>query len=380
MSNEVLSQEEVDILLNRTTDGESGNLSEEEKDLLGEIGNICMGSAATTLSVLINQPVSITTPKVESTTLKYLKSTFKLPNVAVEVRFCEGIDGANLLLLKVHDAGIIANLMMGGEGKKEDAEISDIELSAVSEAMNQMIGTAATSMSSMFKRAINITPPVSLLWHDKEEKLSNYIDEDEKVVQVCFRITVGSLIDSQIMLLLAVKTVNEMIEAMDANYRTADSAKVREEAAAVKDAHRDAHRVDDNEKRGGEEHVKPAPFEAPKEKIQPAEDEVSVQKARFMPLEDEAGSAPKPRNIDLIMDVPVEVSAILGRAKKTIGEILQLGTGSVIELDSNLEEPVDVLVNGKLVAKGEIVVVNENFGVRINSIVSNLDRVRGLSK
>lgn len=365
MSNEVLSQEEVDILLKGSISQDSGNFGEEEKDLLGEIGNISMGSAATTLSVLINQPVSITTPKVECTTLKQLKSTFQIPNVSIEVRFCEGIDGANLLLLNVHDAGIIANLMMGGEGKKDSMELSEIELSAVSEAMNQMIGTAATSMSTLFNSVVNITPPESSIWHDKAEKLSNYIDEDEKVVEVSFRLTVGSLIDSEIMQLLPVKTANEIVKAMVANYKTPENQTNQKEE--IKQTVRDS----------GDEK---ASLDIAAEQNNKNENEVSVQKARFMPLEKEQGSDQRPRNIDLIMDVPVEVSAILGRAKKTISEVLELNTGSLIELDNRLEEPVEILVNGKMVATGEIVVVNENFGVRINSIISNVDRVKGLSK
>lgn len=375
MSNEVLSQEEVDILLNGTIDQSSEDFGDEEKDLLGEIGNISMGSAATTLSVLINQPVSITTPKVECTTLSQLKSTFQVPNVSIEVRFCEGIDGANLLILNVHDAGIIADLMMGGEGKKESIELSEIELSAVSEAMNQMIGTAATSMSSMFNRVVNITPPASLIWHNKAEKLSNYISETEKVVEVSFRLTVGSLIDSEIMLLLPVKTADTMVKAMVENYRTPENETNEEKAAPQA-----AEGIARPEEKKEDSSVKESPNKIAAGAGRKNEDEVSVQKARFVPLDKEDGAASKPRNIDLIMDVPVEVSVILGRSKKTIGEVLELNTGSLIELDSHLEEPVEVLVNGKMVATGEIVVVNENFGVRINSIISNVDRVKGLSK
>lgn len=378
MSNEVLSQEEVDILLNGTINKDSGDFGDEEKDLLGEIGNIAMGSAATTLSVLINQPVSITTPKVECTTLNQLKSTFQIPNVSIEVRFCEGIEGANLLILNVHDAGIIASLMMGGEGKKDDMELSEIELSAVSEAMNQMIGTAATSMSALFKNVVNITPPTSSIWHNKSEKLSNYISEDEKVVRVSFRLTVGSLIDSEIMLLLAVKTANEMIKAMLANYKSSEN-EANQEKADLQNAPDDNSAAKSGQKGEGSSIEEPSHTVTAGAKSK-YEDEVSVQKARFMPLKKEQDAASKPRNIDLIMDVPVEVSVVLGRSKKTIGEVLELNTGSLIELDSHLEEPVEVLVNGKMVATGEIVVVNENFGVRINSIISNVDRVKGLSK
>lgn len=364
MSNDMLSQEEIDALLNGTAgledDSTYAGLEDEDKDLLGEIGNICMGSASTTLSIIVNQPVSITTPRVELTTLDEMMETFEVPNISIEVNFSSGLNGANLLVLKVTDAGIIADLMMGGDGSRMVTELSEIEMSAVSEAMNQMIGTAATSMATMFNREVNISPPNAFLWSSKAQKLSNIINAGEKVVKVSFKLTVGSLIDSEIMQLLPLETAHSIIEAMTAGFKeTSPEPEVK--AKPVKDR--------GYEREYEREYEKPA---------EPAA-EVPVHKAQFMPLEkhDTSGT---PRNIDLIMDVPIEVSVILGRTSKSIREILELNNGSLIELDKLVEEPVDILVNGKMVAQGEVVVVNENFGVRITNIVSNIERVKGLKK
>lgn len=360
VSNDILSQEEIEALLSGALDaGSADELEEEDKDLLGEIGNICMGSAATTLSVVINQPVSITTPKVELTTLGKLKERFEVPNVSIEVNFSSGLAGANLLVLKVLDAGIIADLMMGGDGKKKVQELSEIELSAVSEAMNQMVGTAATSMATMFSREINISPPSAFLWSNMSQKLSNLIDDSQKVVRVSFKLTVGNLIDSEIMQLLPVETARSIIEAMTSGFKESSSAPAKVQSV-------------EDEYEYGREPERPATKDV-------REKEVPVHKAQFMPL-DSPASEGKPRNIDLILDVPIEVSAILGRTKKTIKEILDLANGSLIELDKLVEEPVDILVNGKMVAQGEVVVVDENFGVRITNIVSNYERVKGLKK
>lgn len=352
MSNDFLTQEEIDALLSRAVEIEADPLEEEDKDLLGEVGNICMGSAANTLSVIVNQPVSITTPKVRLTTLEKLSDEFEVPNVAIEVKFSKGLKGANLLVMKVPDAAIIADLMMGGNGIYKGGELTEIEMSAVSEAMNQMIGTAATSMATLFNREVNISPPTALLWDSKGKKLSESIDPDENIVLVSFKLAVGNLIDSEIMQLLSVDAAREIVEAMTAGFK--------ESTPPVSDG---AHQKSAVEQKVETENTMMK--------------EVNVQKAQFMPFEEQAVED-KPRNIDLILDVPIEVSVILGRTEKTIKEVLELGNGSLIELDKLVEEPVEILVNGKMVAEGEVVVVNENFGVRITDIVNNVERVKKL--
>lgn len=355
MSNDFLSQEEIDALLNRgSSDSVSDDvLDDEDKDLLGEIGNICMGSAATTLSVLINQPVSITTPKVEVTTLGRLKETFEVPNVAIEVKFTSGLNGVNLLVLKLPDAGVIANLMMGGNGEYNGKELGEIELSAVSESMNQMIGTSATSMATMFKKEVNISPPEAMVWDNKIDKLSNVLEDEEHVVKVSFRLTVGNMIDSEIMQLLSLDNAKEIIDAM---MGTMSNTSNDVAASTV------GENLQETNTNKAEEQF---------------EDEVSVQKVQFMPFNKESNMR-EHRNIDLILDVPIEISVILGRTKKTIKDVLELTNGSLVELDKLVEEPVEILVNGKMVAQGEVVVVNENFGVRLTNIVSNIERVKGL--
>lgn len=369
MSNGFLSQEEIDSLLNGG--GGLGSdmpkeelLSDTEKDLLGEIGNISMGSASTALSTIISQQVNITTPVVNMTTLNKLKESFEVPNMALEVKYTSGIVGENLLIIKITDAAIIANLMMGGDGKVENPELTEIEESAVSEAMNQMIGSAATSMATMFSREVNISPPNSKVWKDNSSRLADAIDENENIVQVSFRLTIGDLVDSTIMQILPLQTAKKIVSIMMGNE---DSVPKSEPAPApVKEEPKVVEKEAYNE---------------PVIDRQPAEPQtkVEVHKAAFQPLS-ETASSQMPRNIDLILDVPLEISVVLGRTKKSIKDILNLGTGSLIELDKLAEEPVEILVNGKIVAFGEVIVVDENFGVRITNIVSSTERIKTLTK
>ena len=396
MSNGFLSQEEIDALLkgdggNSEDSSENTNIEEEvlsdiDKDLLGEIGNISMGSASTTLSQIINQQVNITTPVVTLTTLRELKNSFEIPNIALQVKFTSGIIGQNLLVMKTPDASVISSLMMGGDGLNATPELSEIEISAVSEAMNQMIASAATSMATMFSREVNISPPVSKIWMDNTEPLAEDISEDEPIIKVSFSMTIGNLIDSTIMQILPVDTGKKIVKIMmgEEEKFTEEELSDNNNKAVVEEA-KDTTKVNTNtnSERNGS-YDTPSNSEIYEKSIEESaitmkQEEVDVQKASFQPLEEQRVQG-NVKNIDLILDVPLEISVVLGRTKKSIKDILSLGTGSLVELDKLAEEPVEILVNGKRVAYGEVVVVDENFGVRITSIVNNTERVKTLGR
>ncbi len=383
MSNGFLSQEEIDSLLNGSDDSSSNTgsndnsvnlLSDIEKDLLGEVGNISMGSASTALYQIINQKVNITTPVVSITTLKEIKETFETPTVVLDVEYTSGIIGRNILIIKTEDAAVIANLMMGGDGIVENHELSEIEISAVQEAMNQMIGSAATSMATMFSREVNISPPISKIWSNSEDALSSEIPEDQAIVRVNFRMTIGNLVDSNIMQILPVETAKKIVSIMigkedeDSNVSEQNDNPVNNEilVESYNDSYEDVYEVN-----------QPV---SEKTIIETPQPQVEVHKASFEPLVESKKSGVSNKNIDLILDVPLDISVVLGRTKKSIKDILNFSTGSLIELDKLAEEPVEVLVNGKTIALGEVVVVDENFGVRITSIVSNTERINSLKK
>ena len=394
MSNGFLSQEEINALLNQGNDdsnvnneGTEENKSEEasnnidqgmltdiEKDMLGEIGNISMGSASTALYQIINQKVNITTPVVTITTLNEIKNVFDTPTVVLDVEYTKGIVGRNILIIQIQDAAVIANLMMGGDGKVETHELTELEISAVQEAMNQMIGSSATSMATMLNRTVDISPPVSKIWSDKSELLSDNISEDEPIVRVNFRMTIGDLVDSSIMQVLPLPTAKKIGDIMMGT-DTEDEAQEAQVAPQPQ--------VVPEPQVAPQPQVTPQPqpqvtYQQPvyEQPIQP-KPPVEVHPAAFEPLT-YPSSTPPPENIDLILDVPLDISVVLGRTKKSIKDILALGTGSLIELEKLAEEPVEILVNGKKIAFGEVVVVDENFGVRITSIVSNAEKIKSL--
>lgn len=425
MSNNFLSQEEINALLSgESTDSEDSNVSssasenmedaitETDKDLLGEIGNISMGSASTALYQLINQQVNITTPVVSVTTLKEIKEGFETPNIVLDIEYIAGIVGRNILIIKTYDGLVISNLMMGGDGKVTDVhELSELEISAVSEAMNQMIGSAATSMATMFGRKVDISPPTSKVVTDDLVPISDSIPEDQPIVKVSFKMTIGDIVDSNIIQIFPIETAKNIVAIMtgeDSGDKNDEQQpeKPKEEPIVNKEIHTQPEpQMQQNAPEPQIQYEQPQmqmqqQQYAPQQQmqgygqpqmqsymqqpqmygggqVQQYAQPVEVHQAAFEPLTPQ-NSVPPIKNIDLIMDVPLDISVVLGRTKKSIQDILNLGAGSLIELDKLAEEPVEILVNGKQIALGEVVVVDENFGVRITSIVSNVERLKSL--
>jgi flagellar motor switch protein FliN/FliY len=359
---ETLSQAEIDALLNGTsipnTEQPSSQINEftmEEVDALGEIGNISMGTSATTLNTLLGHKVTITTPKVSVTTWEQLSKEYTLPYVAIKVEFIRGLEGSNLLILNEVDTKIITDLMMGGQGSVTDEELTDFHLSAISEAMNQMIGSAATSMSSIFNKRIDISPPIAFVLNFSTDHPYGDMDYSEKIVKIAFRMVVGNIIDSEIMQLLPISFAKTMVEDLF------NTTKENSKAMTNNEINKDEFEVED---------VKQTITEQSSKKL----GQVNVQPVHFQEFADEE-STYDTKNMNLILDVPLQVTVELGRTRKLVKEVLEFGPGSIIELDKLAGEPVDILVNGKSIAQGEVVVIDESFGVRVTDILHPSERL-----
>lgn len=424
--NKMLSQAEIDALLSggETTDEGSSSfepeeaavpdpdespgtedigdfLDDTERDALGEIGNITMGSASTTLSELLHKKVLITSPRVSVISQGTLFDSFTAPYIVIQVEFKSGLNGFNVLVIRLRDAIVIANLMMGGDGNVVSDEISEIELSAASEAMNQMIGTASTSLSTMFSRAINISPPVTTVLESSENSGFRLSMENDKVVVVSFVLKIGDLVDTEIMQVLSIDTAKREASLLWENLmepsmtgRGPVDLPQEEVAAEAVDAE-DTWLSKELWPGEGVSDEKPGPEPAGDPWMTPEADSWSgargasagggqetpptAYKQAASPGFSFPGLTPvEQKKLELLLEVPLKVSVILGRTKRPIKEVLNLTPGAIVELSSLVDEPVEVLVNGTLVARGEVVVVNENFGVRITNIISAEERIRQL--
>ncbi len=427
MDGGMLSQDEINALLNGMSE-DSGNtdetqseaaeasspenagalggddalLSDTEKDAIGEIANISMGSAATTLYSLVNRKVNITTPIVSLSRWETMVGDYERPCVFIQIKYTAGLDGHNILILKEHDVKVITDLMMGGDGTNTDGELSEIHLSAISEAMNQMMGASATSLATMLGKMVDISPPeatlVDLMTIDGGQDVAPFLGGT--FVKISFRMQIGDLVDSTIMQLYPCDFARFLCSSFLRGGMNMESAAAPEPAAPAPAAPepapapmpqmpaQDMNMAMGNPMMGmpgqdmnmggmyqqpyGNAGMMPPNYGMPQYGMpmqQPVAPQMNIQPAQFQSFTGGVPGAGAPANIDLIMDVALEVTVELGRARKSISEVLDFAPGTIIELDKVAGEPVEVLVNGKLVARGEVVVIEESFGVRITEII-----------
>jgi len=436
----MLSQDEINALLNGMASGEMPEpvsepaaepapveenktaypvvtdditLSDIEKDAIGEIANISMGTSATTLYSLVNNKVDITTPVVSLVTWEDLMTDKERPCVFIQINYTAGLDGNNVLILKEHDVKIITDLMMGGDGTNTEGELGELHLSAICEAMNQMMGSSATSLSQMLNKMIDISPPSARLM-SVEQAITNEGMGDflkGKFVKISFQMLIGDLVDSTILQLYPIDFAKEIVSFFLGGGMEATSEPEPAPAPAVEaytpptveapqpQAAPDAGmpnmgmnpmmgmppmqdmNMGMNPMMGmqGMPNMGMNPMMGmqgmpnmgmnPMMGMPPMMGGVSYQPAQFENFNPNVAAIQSNENISLIMDVPLEVTVELGRTTKSISEILDFTPGTIIELDKIAGEPIDVLVNGKFVAKGEVVVIEESFGIRVTEII-----------
>lgn len=377
-------------------------LTAVERDAVGEIANISMGSSATTLYSLVNRKVNITTPEVSLARWDDVVGNYERPCVFIQIKYTAGLDGSNLMVLKEHDVKVITDLMMGGDGSNTDGELGELHLSAISEAMNQMMGAAATSMSTMLGRMIDISPPEARLVDLDEFKKGSEIASflDGTFVKIAFRMQIDDLVDSSIVQLYTIEFAKGLYDtfiAMQEPDKPA-SAPAPEPTpytppAAGMPGNQPNMAQAGSMQAGSQMNMQQMGMQMGmpmmnggmqmgmqmgmpmmnggmqmSPQMMPVQN-MNIQPAQFQSFMGNTAPMPGDENIGLIRDVPLEVTVELGRTKKSIAEILDFAPGTIIELDKIAGEPIDVLVNGKFVARGEVVVIEESFGVRVTEIV-----------
>lgn len=416
---EMLSQDEISALLNgmdlsKDADAAGGSpvdeslLSADAKDAIGEIANISMGSSATTLFSLVNMKVDITTPVVTMANWETVVADYERPCVFIQIRYTAGLDGSNIMILKEHDVKVITDLMMGGDGSNTDGELGELHLSAISEAMNQMMGAAATSLSTMLGKMIDISPPEANLMDLNDVANGGDIDSflSGSFVKIAFRMQIGDLVDSSIMQLYPVEFANSLYETFITNQAGSTAASAPEPAPAPEPsapaAGMAAGMPDMGQANPQMNMGVPAGmpmYQMPGMQMNGMPQmgmpqmgmpqmgmnygnangamnnmgmpmmNMNIQPAQFQSFNTDAGAMAGQENISLIRDVPLDVTVELGRTKKSIAEILDFAPGTIIELDRIAGEPIDVLVNGKFVARGEVMVMEESFCIRVTEII-----------
>lgn len=306
---------------------EKEHLTQEEKDVLGEIANISIGSASTVLSTLLNQPVTISTPNVESINVRHYDGV-PVPFVILNVDFVEGLKNENVFVFTKDVALTMVDLMMMGTGEVDpEKELSELELSGIKEIMNQMMGHAATAMSEMFQEKMDMTPPNVKFVTLKEEM--EYLGESMKVdelVQITFNLEIGDLLQSKMYQILPISEAKEMVRRLLYPMMEEEEEIVTEEI---------------EEEKIVEPVVQPIEFK-----------EVKQMEPVYM-------------DTSILQNVEMNVKFVFGSTVKTIQDILSLQENEAVVLDEDIDEPIRIYVNDVLVAYGELVNVDGFFGVKV---------------
>lgn len=338
-------QEEMEEI----TEDISAYLTSDEVDALGEMGNIAMGTSATTMSAVLGHRVVITTPRVQLFKPENALTSYRCPFLAVSVGYSDGIHGKNLLILKEYDAAVITDVMMGGDGHIEwekTSSLSELHFSAISEIMNQMIGSAATAMSNMLGKTVNITPPHADMI-DIGGDVSELLDHTRLLIRISFDMEIEGVLNSKLLQIMPLDLAKELVQSQLGSAVPTIPPAPPAPAAPSQPPKAKAPAAPQHQ-----------PMVAVKPAIVPDFDAGDIQ----------TGGTNDMGNLELINDIPLQVTVELGRTHKSLMEVMHFGVGTIIVLDRMAGEPVDVIVNGKRIARGEVVVIDENYGVRINEI------------
>lgn len=362
MDNEILNQTEQ----NSSSDT-AMILDSMEIDTIGEILNISMGSAATAVSTLLSRKVNITTPAVS--VIKAADLKFKLdvlePAIGIEIEYVEGLTGHNFMVMKRKDVRAIVNLLIPDMENTEEDVLDEFHISAISEIMNQMMGASATALASFLGKNINISTPTTLDVEDKFTEFKSKI-QDPEVVCVSFNLEVEDLISSEFITLMTLEFTKKLVLSA-LNFEDMEEAP----AAAPPEPVAPSPPLAEEKKKTEEKDKVQAKTHSEQVETKP----VNVKPVKFQSFDDVKmpGDLDESEqdNLNLILGVPLDVSVEIGRTKMAVKNILELRQGSVIELDRQAGDPVDIIVNGQLIAKGDVVIIDDNFGVRITEIISS---------
>ena len=400
-------------------------------DAIGEIMNISLGSSATAASNMLDHRVDITTPRVEVINAEDFVLGRIEPAVGVEIKYVCGLEGSNIMMLKRSDVKAIVDILLCTETPDEEFELNDLSISAVCELMNQMMGSASTALSDLLGRMVNISTPESFEMTDLDKvKEEHFPVTKGPVVVVRFNLTIEGVLDSEFMNVMSVELAKELVAGFGLDLDSAEEAMAPAGAPAPAPAAPAAPGASLSQEEieklmsgggGAAPAPAPAPAQAPMPAPAPAAPAapagappagempagypgyppygqypypyppypmyqpqppapapdpkiINAQPARMQPLDAEAKLGPEQKqNLDLIMTVPLEVAVEIGRTRRKIQDILSFSKGSLVVLDKLAGDQVDLLVNGQCIARGDVVVIDDNFGIRITEILQKPD-------
>lgn len=355
------------------------HFNELEIDAIGEILNISLGASATAVSTMLSARVDITTPVVRILSREEFEISNLEPAVGVEITYVEGLQGSNIMLLKRHDVKVIVDMLMGMETPEEEFELNELSISAICEVMNQMMGASATALSEFLSKTVNISTPSSFEVSSGENFKEKYYQDDDSRVVVGFTLKIGEVLESEFLNVMTPNLAKELIaELVQAEPVNIDPPAVVPAPVPVPEEPQPsmqqmAEQMDQMMKQMQMQQQMIQQFQNGEMESRPKISEPKTIQVQSIPGQQLHGDGmsyeEQEENRKLIMGVPLEVSVEIGRTRKLVKDILEFAKGSLVILDKMAGEQVDLFVNGRCIAKGDVVVVDDNFGIRITEII-----------
>lgn len=368
-----------------------------EIDAIGEILNISLGSSATSVSGMLDRRVTITTPVVS--VMKAVDFHFQAlePAIGVEINYISGLSGTNVMIMKESDVQAIVGLLLGTDYSEEEFVMDEMSVSAICEVMNQMMGASSTALSQFLNRTVNISTPESFPIEDSEEFKHKYYTDEDDIVTVSFQLMIDEMVNSEFVSVLTIDLAKELIALFSMDDSSAEEAEPEPPAPAMAPPPQPAAAAAPPPSAA----VAPPPQQMPPQQMMPPQmyadpmmqqpyyppqqrprpqprviDPVSMQPPAYESFDDDYSlTASEQSNLNMIMSIPLQVTVEIGRTKKKIKEILEFSVGTIIELNKQAGTPVDVFVNGQVVAKGDVVVVDDYYGVKITEVSSSNEEI-----
>ncbi len=362
-------------------------LSSMEIDAIGEILNISLGSSATSVSELLGQPVNITTPEVKIMRPADFDIKTYEPAIGVEINYVEGLTGKNILILKESDVKVIVGLLLQTDFSDQEFVLDEMNIGAICEVMNQMMGASATALSQFLNRSINISPPSSFGIDNSEQFKKKYFDEASSIVAVYFNLMIGNMVNSEFINVMPIPLAKELIsnfglESSEVPEAAAETPVPAQPAAAAPlptaapaaPVSVPAAAPPQTMPQMAVPMMQPAAVPVPQEPPRT----YNVTNAVYPSFDREKVSLSQGENnnLNIIMSVPLQITVEIGRTCKKIKEILDFSAGTIVELNKQAGSQVDVYVNGKAIAKGNVVVVDDFYGVRITEVLNSNEIMR----
>ena len=398
-----------------------------ELDAIGELMNISLGSSATAVSNMLDHRVDITTPKVQVVSVEDFSIGELEPAIGIEIKYVSGLEGSNIMLLKRSDVKTIVDILMGSETPDDEFELNELTISAVCEVMNQMMGAASTALSDFLGYPVNISTPQSFALDDIEQFKKDHFPADSgNLVVVRFMLGIENVLKSEFVNVMSVDLARELLAGFEMNFgapeekskteaapasaqetQTAPSAPAQEAPAAQPVPAQEAPAAQSSGTVLSQAEIErllaangaPAPgqpaTQEPVPQTVPTAQPAPAQPAPAVPAQPVYVPEPKvinskpvqfpeldlrerlgkeqADNLEMIMSVPLEISVEIGRTRRKVEDILALSKGSLVVLDKLAGDQVDLFVNGLCVARGDVVVIDDNFGVRITEVLKHAE-------